>query len=631
MDDIKRFKEGGKNLTHFVTKTIMWSPLIALVIYIIYLMVGLMTSKDMSFTEAIAYFSKEVFQKLYFLLRPVLFILSKLAIVAEYIFGDAWNSENRIRSIVFTLASTIVLCGIAVAVYPSLAGDVSGAQQKLMMTWYGRIFISLAAILALMLLFVFIKTFNLDQHKKSKRSFPSDKSFKEQSNYLFDSSKTYLTLLIGIAIFLGILAFILWYMFSDRGDAYTGSYMLLIASSVVLLAMIHTFFSRSGLYKSIMKNSVVQIIYHSIFLLPCIFLDIIEYLSKEFQHTPRSVYIVLGIEIVFIFLYLLLPIIKNYLYTISHDSFGDDVIDKEITALKQESIEITSKIKELKVIDNLGPNGTSYLSISPGFWRKMLLSQGDEDKSKKIIKNTLKNFNIDLTKNKKKVNKIYTKFKINYPKIIKLKEDKMLIADKIKTLESQLGNDIGKLKSVLLLNEPSQINENMMIGDRFNMRTYGEKDLGEGNYPPNYNYALSFWVYLNSDGPNYNSNSFKKIIDYSDKPRVSYNPIRNEIAITIKKHKGEIKQFLLKNMKLQKWINLVINYDGGILDIFRDGELVVSSPGEIPYMKNDVITIGENNGVNGGICNVVYYNTHISKARIQTNYNLLKNNNPPVV
>ena len=48
-------------------------------------------------------------------------------------------------------------------------------------------------------------------------------------------------------------------------------------------------------------------------------------------------------------------------------------------------------------------------------------------------------------------------------------------------------------------------------------------------------------------------------------------------------------------------------------------------------MKNDIITIGENNAINGGICNVVYFNQHISKTRILANYNLLKNNNPPVV
>ena len=40
---------------------------------------------------------------------------------------------------------------------------------------------------------------------------------------------------------------------------------------------------------------------------------------------------------------------------------------------------------------------------------------------------------------------------------------------------------------------------------------------------------------------------------------------------------------------------------------FKDGELVVSEPGLIPYMKSDIVKVGENNGLNGGICNVVYY------------------------
>ena len=38
------------------------------------------------------------------------------------------------------------------------------------------------------------------------------------------------------------------------------------------------------------------------------------------------------------------------------------------------------------------------------------------------------------------------------------------------------------------------------------------------------------------------------------------------------------KKHYIENIKLQKWINLVINYDSGILDVFMDGELVYSQP-----------------------------------------------------
>ena len=85
-----------------------------------------------------------------------------------------------------------------------------------------------------------------------------------------------------------------------------------------------------------------------------------------------------------------------------------------------------------------------------------------------------------------------------------------------------------------------------------------------------------------------------------------------------------------KKFPLQKWMNIVINYDGGILDIFVNGKLRSSHPGIIPYMSTDGVTIGSKN-LRGGIGNIVYMPSSLSKLRIETNYRLLKNKNPPII
>ena len=82
---------------------------------------------------------------------------------------------------------------------------------------------------------------------------------------------------------------------------------------------------------------------------------------------------------------------------------------------------------------------------------------------------------------------------------------------------------------------------------------------------------------------------------------------------------------------LQKWNNIIINYDGGILDIFLNGELVKSNVGVVPYYKLDNLTIGENNGIKGGICNVIYYKHVLSSNNIYYLYNTIKNKTPPIV
>ena len=89
--------------------------------------------------------------------------------------------------------------------------------------------------------------------------------------------------------------------------------------------------------------------------------------------------------------------------------------------------------------------------------------------------------------------------------------------------------------------------------------------------------------------------------------------------------------FKIKKFPLQKWNNIVVNYDGGTLDIFMNSKLVASFANTIPYMSIDEITVGNKHGAPGGVCNVVYFPIAISYERIKTNYQLLKNRNPPII
>ena len=88
--------------------------------------------------------------------------------------------------------------------------------------------------------------------------------------------------------------------------------------------------------------------------------------------------------------------------------------------------------------------------------------------------------------------------------------------------------------------------------------------------------------------------------------------------------------YIKDNFLLQKWNNIIINYNGGVLDIFLNGELVKSSVGVIPYYTLDNLTIGEDTGIKGGICNVVYFDKSLTSSNIYYLYNMVKNKTPPV-
>ena len=67
------------------------------------------------------------------------------------------------------------------------------------------------------------------------------------------------------------------------------------------------------------------------------------------------------------------------------------------------------------------------------------------------------------------------------------------------------------------------------------------------------------------------------------------------------------------------------------MDVFLNGELVGTKASVSPYMKYDVVSSGANRGIQGGICNVVYYDRILSQGEINITYKLLSELNIPLL
>ena len=64
---------------------------------------------------------------------------------------------------------------------------------------------------------------------------------------------------------------------------------------------------------------------------------------------------------------------------------------------------------------------------------------------------------------------------------------------------------------------------------------------------------------------------------------------------------------------------------------FINGLLVSSTPEIAPYMTYENVIVGEQNGIQGGICNVVYYKHILSAGKINMAYKLLRNKDIPLI
>ena len=141
-------------------------------------------------------------------------------------------------------------------------------------------------------------------------------------------------------------------------------------------------------------------------------------------------------------------------------------------------------------------------------------------------------------------------------------------------------------------------------------------------------------------------NKFVSILDYGNKPNILYQASTNTLMITMEQKDLQLKGnkkvidfdedgnriiFKKTNIPLQKWNNFVINYSGGTLDIFINNELVKSASGVVPYMTFDTLEVGSENGVKGGICNLLYFKDPLTTNNLYYLYNSVSALNPPVM
>jgi hypothetical protein len=166
----------------------------------------------------------------------------------------------------------------------------------------------------------------------------------------------------------------------------------------------------------------------------------------------------------------------------------------------------------------------------------------------------------------------------------------------------------------------------------------------------NQNYAFSMWVYLNPQARNFVGYANESTIfnynpgesAFGGKPKITYfNDTKNAAETNALDQyciyfTNDTTQhgFYKFSMPSQKWNNIVVNFTSTHADLFVNGNLEYSYvfEGNYPmYQPTDFITIGQDQGLDGAICNVVYFPAPLSLIEITNNYNILSLRNPPTL
>jgi Concanavalin A-like lectin/glucanases superfamily len=197
---------------------------------------------------------------------------------------------------------------------------------------------------------------------------------------------------------------------------------------------------------------------------------------------------------------------------------------------------------------------------------------------------------------------------------------------------------------IVLLPDAAFLDSQTVIGNSIDLLMPLNKSLNDPNEKLGYRteYSISMWLYLNNQPLNYQAYAKEtNIFSYTNRhPAITYynntsapentDDIDNLLFYFSNSTNGSAP-FPFKIPK-QKWNQIVFNYTSTQADLFINGILVkthIFNESMPTYSAEDLVVIGDDNGLDGALCNINYGFGTMTKYQIANSYNLLMNRNPP--
>lgn len=341
-------------------------------------------------------------------------------------------------------------------------------------------------------------------------------------------------------------------------------------------------------------QKLITLLKNIIFFIPCLLIILVDEINEDIKLTPSSIYLLFFILLILIILIFLLPLLFSYLAKHNKNNL-----------LGGEGPFYLNEKKTLGKYQNLDKNVSSNVAI-PNFNSSNLENTSTSNNLNNMLSNFKTNFTSQTSSSENSSNEDVVKNEYN--------NIKNNISDNTK------GYDFKMFKN--------DLNGQYNIGTK-----YYDSSKIHNKFPYNYTYSISFYIYINPQPTNtsiaYTKNT--ELFNYGFKPVIYYNGNSRKIIIksrTINNKSDQLDTiYEMTNVKHQKWLYFVINYENNNIDVFIDGKLVGSKNNVTPYFIGDSVTIGERDGIHGSIKEIYYFDKIKTPDSIQFLYSLTKNNN----
>jgi len=394
-----------------------------------------------------------------------------------------------------------------------------------------------------------------------------------------------------IAVFMyaafGLFLLVCFVQFYSNIKSLSGTYQhyLTLFTQVIIISLVVVGFT---LFYNVFSDKLqripgtIGIVVNFIFFIPCFINDFIIYIKNQFKITPSVTYILLVIESLLILAYIYLPSLFSSSFYNSHKLLNEPVF-LNVYKIIGHGKDIPMNNNMLVKNSNFGElnSPTPYVNYSMSMW--LYLNTQNLSKMEKHI------FSYG-------EDKLRLEYFSEYDSMKEILSETLDKKHKIK-ITFVIDSDCNKLRSSLEKNE-NYTSDLVNIDDFYNKYNTMCRPMSRADF--------EIMTNVNND----NEVNWREFLDSQENQEI----------------------YTFVDLDLQKWNNIVVNYDSNNVDLFINGELKYSKSyvNMFPkYKETDRIAVG-NSDLQGAICNIEYHENVMSKADIVANYNLLLNKNPPL-